>query len=323
MSTPRPPAGPPWWFSWPLPVAVVTILLGPRPYPARPGWRPAGSGAPRCPAAYPAAARRGVHRHRRAGRAAGGRVIRPARLRAYGRIVVLGHNPYAMTPKQLRRPAIRSARPRPAPGRGSIPTMARWPAWSRPRRPNSAAGPQPDHLLAEALERAGVRPGDHRHRPGVARRPGPASPGAPALVAEPAADLGTGRVGALDTVAAACGLLGLMLVKPWRPGRGAAPRPVPGRGRAGRGGRRPEDHLRAVRPGPGLGRPQVTGRPVRRRVRGAGHPRALLPVVRPPGADRAHESPGRHRPTTCTGCSRTRSCARRWPRSIWSSSPSS
>ena len=103
VSTPRPAAGPPWWFSWPLPVATVTILL----------WAASVLGA--------AGVAAGLVAVRRGGRppirlllsaafivtavlavlpAAGS--SDPLDYAAYGRMVVLGHNPYEMTPKQLR-----------------------------------------------------------------------------------------------------------------------------------------------------------------------------------------------------------------------------
>jgi hypothetical protein len=103
VSTPRPGAWPPWWFSWPLPVGTVTILL----------WAASGLGAAGVVAGL-VAVRRGarppIHLMLSAAfivtaalavlPAAGS--SDPVDYAAYGRMVVRGHNPYLMTPKQLR-----------------------------------------------------------------------------------------------------------------------------------------------------------------------------------------------------------------------------
>ena len=100
----RPPIGPPWWIPLHLPVTVVTVAL----------WVAALAGAAGVAAGLVAVSR-GARPSYRA--LAGAAVVAIAALTvapaagstdpydyaAYGRIVVLGHNPYQMTPYKLRR----------------------------------------------------------------------------------------------------------------------------------------------------------------------------------------------------------------------------
>ena len=104
VTTHRPPAGPPWWFHWALPPLAVAFVL---------------CAASVCGVAGVAAGlvavRRGARPPMRVLLSAAFIVtavlaVLPAAgssdtldYAAYGRIVVLGHNPYQMTPKQLRR----------------------------------------------------------------------------------------------------------------------------------------------------------------------------------------------------------------------------
>jgi hypothetical protein len=220
VSTPRPGAGPPWWFSWPLPVATVTILL----------WAASVLGA--------AGVAAGLVAVRRGGRppirlmlsaafivtavlavlpAAGS--SDPLDYAAYGRMVVLGHNPYEMTPKQLRLSGdpIGKTAPR---------------SW---QAAHSDYGPLASLEQATAAELGGNSTArivlwlklwnalafglviiaiDRVLRADPARR-------ARAHLLwslNPLLLWGLVASGHLDTVAAACGLLGLLLVKPWRRG---------------------------------------------------------------------------------------------------------
>ena len=218
VSTPRPPAGPPWWFSWPLPVAAVTILL----------WAASVCGTAGVAAGL-VAVRRGARPPIRLLLGAAFIVtavltVLPAAgssdtldYAAYGRIVVLGHNPYRMTPKQLRRAGDPVGKTAPD-------------FWlGKP----SAYGPLASLEQATAAELGGVSTArivlwlklwnalafglviiavDRVLRSDPARR-------ARAHLLwslNPLLLWGLVASGHLDTVAAACGLLGLLLVKPWQ-----------------------------------------------------------------------------------------------------------
>ncbi len=218
VSTPRPPAGPPWWFSWPLPVAAVTILL----------WAASVCGAAGVAAGL-VAVRRGARPPIRLLLGAAfiviaGLTVLPAAgssdaldYAAYGRIVVLGHNPYRMTPKQLRRAGDPVGKTAPDFWQGKP----------------SDYGPLASLEQATAAELGGVSTArivlwlkvwnalafglviiavDRVLRGDPARR-------ARAHLLwslNPLLLWGLVASGHLDTVAAACGLLGLLLVKSWR-----------------------------------------------------------------------------------------------------------
>ena len=218
MSTPRPPAGPPWWFSWPLPTVTTTFLL----------WAASVCGTAGV-AAGVVAVRRGARPPIRL--LLGAAFIVTAVLTVlpavgssdtldyatYGRIIVLGHSPYEMTPKQLRRAGDPVGKTAPD-------------FWAR--KP-SDYGPLASLEQATAAELGGVSTArivfwlklwnglafalviiaiDRVLRADPARR-------ARAHLLwslNPLLLWGLVASGHVDTVAAACGLLGLLMVKPWR-----------------------------------------------------------------------------------------------------------
>jgi len=218
VRTPRPAAGPPWWFSWPLPVAVVTTLL----------WAASVLGAAGVAAGL-VAVRRGARPPIRLLPIAAFIVTAvlavlpaagssdPLDYAAYGRMVVTGHNPYQMTPKQLRLADDPVGETVPHSWQGS----------------HSDYGPLASLEQATAAELGGDSAGrivlwlklwnalafglvitaiDRVLRADPARR-------ARAHLLwslNPLLLWGLVASGHLDTVAAACGLLGLLLVKPWR-----------------------------------------------------------------------------------------------------------
>ena len=224
VSTPRPPAGPPWWFSWPLPPAAVTIAL----------WAASVLGAAGIAAGL-VAVRRGARPPIRllvsaAFIVTAALAVLPAAgssdtldYAAYGRIVVLGHDPYQMTPRQLREAGDPVGKTAPDFWQGKP----------------SAYGPLASLEQAAAAELGGGSTArilfwlklwnamafglviiviDRVLRADAARR-------ARAHLLwslNPLLIWGLVAAGHVDAVAAACGLLGLILVKPWR--RGEQPR---------------------------------------------------------------------------------------------------
>ncbi len=219
VSTPRAGGGPPWWFSWPLSVSTVTVLL----------WMASGSGAAGVAAGL-VAVRRGARPPVRLLVAAAFVVTAvlavlpaagssdPLDYAAYGRMVVLGRNPYEMTPRQLRAAGDPVGRAAPRSWQGT----------------HSDYGPLASLEQATAADLGGDSAGrivlwlklwnalafglvimaiDRVLRADPARR-------ARAHLLwslNPLLLWGLVASGHVDTVAAGCGLLGLLLVRPGRP----------------------------------------------------------------------------------------------------------
>lgn len=218
VSTPRPGAGPPWWFSWPLPVATVTILL----------WAASVLGAAGVAAGL-VAVRRGARPPIRLLLSAAFIVTAvlavlpaagssdPLDYAAYGRMVVLGHNPYETTPKQLRLSGDPVGRTAPHSWQGSHsdygPLASLEQATAAELGGNSAARIVLWLKLWNALAFGLVIIAIDR-----VLRADPARRARAHLLwsLNPLLLWGLVASGHLDTVAAACGLLGLLLVKPWR-----------------------------------------------------------------------------------------------------------
>ena len=210
----------------------------------------------------------------------------------FGRIAVLGHNPYVMTPNQLERagdPIGRLATQiwrRHGSLYGPLATAEQWAA-------AELGGTSPARIifwlkLWNAIVFLGVVRGPG---PDAALRPGPAGAGAPALVAEPAGAVGPDGQRPPGHVRRRRKLLrpGPGTHPPGRtarvagagdPGAGAARRA--GRGRPGRGGRGLHAHLPAAGRGAGLGAAAVARRAARRGGRPGRRGRARLPVGGPP-----------------------------------------
>jgi hypothetical protein len=253
-----------------------------------PGRRRRGRGPgrdiPRRPASGPAAAR---------GRVRGGRgVHRAATDRLHGRPRLRRIRPDGRARRQSLRGDPLPAAPHGGSGRhGRPPRVAQ--ARGRVRAPGHrrAVGRGQawwhlggaDRLLAEALDRAGVRRGGARPGQAAALRSCAAGPGAPALVGEPAAALGAGRRWARRRAGRRRWLPRAHRDARTRASR-AARRTARARGRAaGRGGGRHKDQLSAVRRGTGLGGPPLPGRVARRRGRCRVRAPAHVRVVRCPG----------------------------------------
>jgi hypothetical protein len=218
VSTPRPGAGPPWWFSWPLPVATVTILL----------WAASVLGAAGVAAGL-VAVRRGARPPIRLLFSAAFIVTAilavlpaagssdPLDYAVYGRMVVLGHNPYEMTPEQLRRSGdpVGAAAPHSWQGVHSDygPLASLEQGTAAALGGNSAARIVLWLKLWNALAFGLVIIAIDR-----VLRADPARRARAHLLwsLNPLLLWGLVASGHLDTVAAACGLLGLLLVRPWR-----------------------------------------------------------------------------------------------------------
>jgi len=218
VSTPQPGAAPPWWFSWPLPVATVTILL----------WTASVLGAAGVAAGL-VAVRHGARPPIRLLLSAAFIVTAvlavlpaagssdPLDYAAYGRMVVLGHNPYEMTPEQLRLSGdpVGVAAPHSWQGVHSDygPLASVEQATAAALGGNSAARIVLWLKLWNALAFGLVIIAIDR-----VLRADPARRARAHLLwsLNPLLLWGLVASGHLDTVAAACGLLGLLLVKPWR-----------------------------------------------------------------------------------------------------------